>query len=380
MRKIYIFLFTLILATNVTNGQTTIAFQGFDDDSTWSTLYRSVNPSTINNGTPSGQNIRTGSKSWQTNDANTTLILNNVNVSNYSGVSVTVHLSSTSHNSPSNGADASDNVKIYVILNGTTPSNPDVTVNGYNNSRWKYDDTEYLSAAGTSVTYGRTSSTPTVNYSTFKITIPAGTTTVGLLINGYNNDGNERWNIDDITLQGTTVLPLSLLDFNAKMVGNNAALAWKTTCERNVNRFEVERQGPDAKFITLGTVNANNSGCINTTEYNFSDATLSAGRVYQYRLKMIDNDGSFSYSKLVSLLADGSERPYLGENPVSSVITVKNTQAADQIQIISLDGKIIGQYKGVAGQTVLNAASLAKGTYIVNVLRNGNKTTMQVIK
>jgi hypothetical protein len=74
----------------------------------------------------------------------------------------------------------------------------------------------------------------------------------------------------------------------------NVSLAWETKTEKNSDKFVIEKQTIGANWESIGSVKAavlSNS----TKQYSFSDNNLNAG-VYQYRLKMIDNDGSFKYS------------------------------------------------------------------------------------
>jgi hypothetical protein len=93
-------------------------------------------------------------------------------------------------------------------------------------------------------------------------------------------------------------LPVELLSFNCQENNNQISLFWKTATEINSNRFEIERKTlSENKWVRIGIVHANflsNS----PKSYSFIDRNINNGE-YQYRLKIIDNDGSFIYSKII---------------------------------------------------------------------------------
>ena len=97
-------------------------------------------------------------------------------------------------------------------------------------------------------------------------------------------------------------LPVELNSFSFYNCKNNISLKWETKTEVNGNKYEIERTLVSRKDATvtwasIGTVLA--SGTSNSPKwYSFIDKNLQTGK-YQYRLKMIDNDGSFQYSKVI---------------------------------------------------------------------------------
>jgi hypothetical protein len=95
---------------------------------------------------------------------------------------------------------------------------------------------------------------------------------------------------------GDWALPVELSSFTSNVNGRNVNLAWETKTEKNSDKFIIERNTISGNWSAIGTVKAavlSNS----PKQYSFSDKNLNAG-VYQYRLKMIDNDGSFKYSSV----------------------------------------------------------------------------------
>ncbi len=94
------------------------------------------------------------------------------------------------------------------------------------------------------------------------------------------------------------VLPVELQNFAATTKARDIELKWKTATEVNVNRFEVERSEANSTARTFKMVTkVNAAGNSNSPkDYAYTDTKLNTGK-FSYRLKMIDNDGSFRYSK-----------------------------------------------------------------------------------
>jgi len=81
-----------------------------------------------------------------------------------------------------------------------------------------------------------------------------------------------------------------------------AELNWSTASERNFDHFEIERLTPEQGFRPLGDVAAKGS-TFGFTNYAFLDINVVPGSLY-YRLKMVDVDGSFEYSKVILIVND----------------------------------------------------------------------------
>jgi len=103
-----------------------------------------------------------------------------------------------------------------------------------------------------------------------------------------------------ILLVVSSVFAGALLDyFHAQNDGDNVKLEWKTTTESNLANFVVQRRTPDSQFIDLATINPKGNNSVYT--YIDQAAYKMADLVFVYRLKIVDNDGSLSYSSEVSV-------------------------------------------------------------------------------
>ena len=95
------------------------------------------------------------------------------------------------------------------------------------------------------------------------------------------------------------VIPVELISFSASLSKNAVNLNWATATETNNKGFEIQRKGKSEDFKVIGFA----EGAGTTTEkqnYTFVDQFLTE-TIYQYRLKQIDFNGSYSYSNIVEI-------------------------------------------------------------------------------
>lgn len=187
----------------------TIAFSGFEPSGdTWTGVTLSGTGGSFSTtvgatDTPANQRILSGSQSFQTNNGSATVDFDVIDTSAFTGpFQLTLRLSGTSINS-TNGVDLTDTLRIFVALNGSLFSvAPDITITGNNNARYGYNATLTASTtAGVPLSFAAPQGgTNTNNYSTAVVNIPAGTTMVDLRLLTLNNDANEVWNVDNVTL------------------------------------------------------------------------------------------------------------------------------------------------------------------------------------
>ncbi|MBE2280640.1 MAG: S8 family serine peptidase, partial [Ignavibacteriaceae bacterium] len=126
---------------------------------------------------------------------------------------------------------------------------------------------------------------------------PHGMYTADLKIT--TNDPVNPVKVIPVKLLISDIVPVELLGFNYNVTGNNVSLNWSTATEVNNSGFEVQRKHSGNNWESAGFV----TGRGNSTEfnnYNFNDKPTKPG-FYQYRLKQIDFDGSYSYSHILDV-------------------------------------------------------------------------------
>ncbi|MHB8931394.1 MAG: hypothetical protein ACYC5R_12435 [Melioribacteraceae bacterium] len=92
---------------------------------------------------------------------------------------------------------------------------------------------------------------------------------------------------------------VDLRSFTVKSYGGNVILNWDTNSESNLNHFVVLRRTVSGGYVEIGNVYPKND---RTYEYVDQTAFKTSGQLYVYKLKIVDNDGTTSYSGEVSVM------------------------------------------------------------------------------
>lgn len=120
--------------------------------------------------------------------------------------------------------------------------------------------------------------------------------------------GNGARGIVYVVYLNARILPVEYLffDVNYDTKSNTSKLAWATSKEWENQGFEIQRSLANVEnFETIGEV-AGKGWSDTESRYEFEDKTLplTSGMVY-YRLKQVDFDGTFAYSKVISVKTAG---------------------------------------------------------------------------
>jgi uncharacterized repeat protein (TIGR03803 family) len=183
----------------------------------------------------------------------------------------------------------------------------------------------------------------------------------------FETEGGGPRNLID--LNGTFVLPVEFISFEVTKKEHSVLLTWKTAQEQNSDRFEIERSSTGTGFSSIGRVTAAGNSTI-TKSYSFTDNNPFYGMNY-YRLKQIDIDGKFIYSKTISVRFDDPARLVISPNPASNHLNIRiltgNNYA--MIRIFDASGRPVLQ-KNIAGSSTVMQVDiqyLAKGWYVLQL-------------
>ncbi len=284
---------------------TNLLFQGFEAGNSWTiaTGSNGISSAAGASDTPPSQRIRTGSYSWQANNASSTLELASMPIAGSTGRQVSVRLSSTS-TTAANGADSTDLARIYVALNGSAFSaTPDIIVAGNNNARWGYGATnDLITTAGTLVSNrvdsgGTLTNAPANLY----INIPDSATSIALRVIANNNASQEIWSIDDIALWGCTSAAGQPPVLNA--IGNQSVTI------SNALLFAVSATPTDGDTVTLTVSNLPSGATFGSTNENgsFSWPNPTPTGIYNVVFYATDKDGSTSSNVTITVLSNDTD-------------------------------------------------------------------------
>ena len=192
--------------------------------------------------------------------------------------------------------------------------------------------------------------------------------------------GNNR--INNLSMDGDPItLSVSLQSFNGSIVNNTAKLIWTSASEINAKQFVVEASTDRKNFSTVGTLTAKNAKGLNSYEF----ATAAPASATYYRLKMVDKNGAFSYSSILVLNANISNKKIaVFPNPAVNTITLSHAQAlaGASVKITNAAGKTVSvsYVQTGATQTTVDVSKLTKGSYTVTIENNGEKAVSQFVK
>ena len=182
-------------------------------------------------------------------------------------------------------------------------------------------------------------------------------------------------------------LPVRLISFTGKKVGENNVLNWKTTEEKNASHFEIERSSNAKEFEKIGKVLANNSE--NHQFYDNSPFKAHNAPINFYRLKMVDHDGHFDYSKIISITNDAENESVVGNfypNPVivnKANIEINNAEKTEwEISTIDIYGKVLKSDKRILekGKNILEFENFQKGLNLIRFESNSKVLVRKLIR
>ncbi|GGM85447.1 hypothetical protein GCM10010967_16860 [Dyadobacter beijingensis] len=182
--------------------------------------------------------------------------------------------------------------------------------------------------------------------------------------------------IAPFTLVIENALPVTLVSFKAMAEGKTAALSWSTAEETNSDRFDIERSQNGKNWTKIGSLASHKESRV-MQYYSFVDAAPLNGENL-YRLKMVDLDETFSYSRIENLNFKGSSLVY--PNPVGAseklTVNVGDWSKVKAVKVVSAAGKVVFEASN-ALLSGISARNLAAGAYVIQVTHTDGTVTSQ---
>lgn len=188
----------------------------------------------------------------------------------------------------------------------------------------------------------------------------------------------------------STPLPVELLEFVAAADGNDVRLNWATASENNNKGFVIERSADNKNFIEVDFVKGKNNKVKTSYRYNDVQALASAPVLY-YRLKQLDNNGTFAYSRSVRVsrndIKQGSNLVTY-PNPFVKDVFIQfesNEASVINVTLTDLTGRVISatEHQAATGKNniqVISNDALQAGVYFLTVESINGKETIKLIR
>ncbi|MDB5008163.1 MAG: Cadherin-like beta sandwich domain protein [Mucilaginibacter sp.] len=206
--------------------------------------------------------------------------------------------------------------------------------------------------------------------------------------------GSKRFTL---VIRQNPALGVHLLNFTATKATVGAQIVWKTENEENYTNFTVERSTDGG--VTYDVLDGLVSSAQGT--YSFVDKTPLNNTANLYVLKLVDLNGTVTYSHVVTLMYGNLTNTIAGNikvypNPSNGVINLSVTSANSlttfhpgttsipvtqntssisyAIKIIDITGSVIKTATSTSANWQADVTSLTPGTYIIQVLNNSDKS------
>ncbi len=171
---------------------------------------------------------------------------------------------------------------------------------------------------------------------------------------------------------GTTsviAMPVTLVSFGGECRDKQVQLAWRTASEINSSHFILERSFCGIRWEFISKINSAGNAT-HLSRYSFNDKLDGTNRRAYYRLKQVDNDGNFDYSKIITIdacqLASNNFSVY--PNPSQGEIHFATKMSRDEIQsleIYNIMGEVL--YRSNHFEPTINLNQFPAGVYFVRI-------------
>lgn len=178
------------------------------------------------------------------------------------------------------------------------------------------------------------------------------------------------WVLDDIAL--TTNIPLAVEDsfFRGELLESEVFLSWEG--KQRYTSFNIERSSNGKEWNTLQKVIRIDE----KSNYSYIDQLPLIGLNY-YRLKLIENNDKFTYSKIIQLQIEQESQANVYPNPVKNSFSISNFNGA--IQLYNNLQQPVSPLIKVQASTNVDIEHLDSGIYLISFIYPSGKIEQRKI-
>lgn len=169
-------------------------------------------------------------------------------------------------------------------------------------------------------------------------------------------------------------LPIQLAGFYAKRKNNAVTLSWQTAAEINAKEFVIQKK-IGTNFLDIATITADNKQ--DGSSYSFYDINSNKG-VSQYRLKLVDQNGAFTFSEIRAVKGTSGAADFtIFPNPSKgdARVTVTDISGPTDIQLVDNSGRVI-KVHSMNNTNTVDFLNLQKGLYMIRII---NKVSGEIV-
>lgn len=210
-------------------------------------------------------------------------------------------------------------------------------------------------------------------------------TTMGTMAMGSNPYYTTATNVTDFSpfsVGSGNQFPLTikLSDIAAVNIGSINKIDWQSASEAIGDKYELERSTDGKSFTAITTIPSKGEAA----SYTYRDMTPVSG-INFYRAKLIDANGKFNYSKVVSATVGGasvfSVQAY--PNPVGNTVSlnVSGTMASNATAMVTdMTGRVIKSVQLTANNADIDMSGVAPGIYFIKYADDAHQASVKINK
>jgi hypothetical protein len=170
-------------------------------------------------------------------------------------------------------------------------------------------------------------------------------------------------------------LPVELTAFSVSEINNKIHLRWETMSETNNKEFQIEHASDGKTWEKVGVIDGKGTS-LELSHYEFLHEFPTDGENY-YRLKQVDYDGTFEYSKIISISSSDYQEFVIFPNPTSEKIRLKGITEG-KIIIFNTSGEIV-QEEEISSEEI-DISALPTGIFFIRVSNEKQTFSKRILK
>jgi len=236
-------------------------------------------------------------------------------------------------------------------------------------------DTIYYNSAIASCIIGSSLSQTLINVTDSSNNGPASV--IDPNMNGRPNEPGE--NIPTPLDWKKIILPVSFINVHATVQNTNAIIQWQIAAPAiDANKFEVQYSVDGINWETVNQIKITDR---NQTIYQVEQTNIPSGNVY-YRIKQIDNNGFYIFSKIVMLNNKTKNSFTIYPNPANNFISIDKGYSENKnvtIELFNAVGQKLFDKRILTSSEKIQTAGFPNGTYLLKLIDNDEVKTYKII-
>lgn len=273
------------------------------------------------------------------------------------------------------GCTTTDDVSIIVSgISGTADAGQDsISCSGGTNKMQLHASPAPTGSTGTWSVFSSPTGTVAGNFSDIHDpgTVYDGLTAPGKYVFAWTVSNGICSSTDYVEFTSDTTqckLPVTLIRFTGRAEDRLTVLNWETSAESNFSHFEVQYSVNAKSYLTIGRVPPKSS-----PQEGYTFTYQQQDPIGYYRLRMVDTDSTFAYSKTISIRRTKADI-IIFSNPTADQIEIRGLVGGEDVNVYDKLGKLVASQKNVPVGEKIDLKHCTPGVYMLEIITRGVPT------